>query len=96
MRSIILAAAALLAAAVHAQAPQGKATETGKTQPAACQAAGVSAASMAQGNEIALKRSDGRSPSVSFSPCECVEKSHPRLGTTWTCTRRWSLVARQR
>ena len=95
MRAVFLASAALLAAAVHAQAPQGKATETGKTQPAACHAAGVRAASMAQANEIALQRSDGRAPSVSFAPCECQEREHPRLGTTWTCTRRWTLLARQ-
>ena len=96
MRAAFLASAVLLAAAVHAQSPQGKAVETGKTQPAACHAAGVKAASMAQGLEIASQRSDGRSPSVSFAPCECQEKTESRGGTSWTCARRWTLQARQR
>ena len=91
MRAAFLATAVLLAAAVHAQSPQGKAVETGRTQPAACQAAGLKAASMAQANEVALQRSDGRSPKVSFAPCECQEKTGGRGGSHWTCTRRWTL-----
>jgi hypothetical protein len=96
MRAAFLASAALLAAAVHAQSPQGAAVETGKTQPAACHAAGLKAASMAQGLEIALQRSDGRSPPVYLAPCECQEKAQARGGSSWTCTRRWTLQARQR
>ena len=96
MRAVFLAAGALLAAAVHAQSPQGQAVETGKTQPAACHAAGVRAASMAQGLEIASQRSDGRSPSVSLAPCECQETVQTGGGSRWSCTRRWTLQARQR
>ena len=96
MKIALLASAALLAAAVHAQSPQGQAVETGRTQRAACHAAGVRAASMAQGLEIATQRSDGRSPSVSFAPCECQEKVQASGGSSWTCTRRWTLQARQR
>lgn len=96
MRAAFVAAAALLAAAVHAQSPQGTAVETGKTRPAACHAAGLKAASMAQGLEIALQRSDGRSPSVSFAACDCQEKIQARGGSIWTCTRRWTLQPAQR
>ena len=96
MRAAFLALAALLAASAHAQSPQGTAVETGKTQPAACRAAGQKAASMAQGLELAFQRSDGRSPPVSLAPCECREKAETRGGTSWTCSRRWTLLTPQR
>ena len=96
MRAVFLAFAVLLAAPAHAQSPQGTAVETGRTQPAACHAAGQRAASMAQGLEIALQRSEGRSPPVRLAPCECQERPDPRAGSLWTCSRRWTLQARQR
>jgi hypothetical protein len=95
-RLTLTSALILATAAANAQVPFGTAVERARTQQVACEAAGSQAASMAKGNEIALVRSDGRARSVTFSPCECKEQpASEAWKTTWVCSRKWSLTARQ-